>query len=119
MQRVLIVEDEVLIGLVLEDILEMQNFTVAANAESVAAANEAVDSLGGDGFDVAILDVHLGSESVYPLADRIAALGKPIVFATGSHPDSLPERFGGASVLEKPYAFAAVEAVLKPLKAAA
>lgn len=119
MQRVLIVEDEVLIGLVLEDILGMQDFNVVGNAESLAAASAALDALGPDGFDVAILDVHLGADSVYPLADRITALGKPIIFATGSHPDSLPERFAGAGVLEKPYAFAAVEAVLKPLKAVA
>ena len=119
MQRVLIVEDEVLIGLVLEDILDMLGCTVAANAESLETGTAALDELGADGFDVAIVDVHLGADPVYPLADRIAALGKPIVFATGSHPDTLPERFSGAAVLEKPYAFAAVEAALKRVPASA
>ncbi len=112
-QRVLIVEDEVLIGLVLEDILEMVGCAVAANAESFAGAGIVLDSLGPDGFDVAILDVNLGAEPVYPLADRIAAMGKRIIFATGSHRDTLPPRFAGYGVLEKPYAFAAVEALLK------
>ncbi len=113
MQRVLIAEDEVLIGLVLEDILEMTGCSVAANAESLASASAALDDIGADGFDTAILDVNLGSDSVYPLADRIAALGKRIIFATGSHRDSLPPRFAGCGVLEKPYTIAAVEAVLK------
>lgn len=119
MQRVLIVEDEVLIGLVLEDMLEMLGCTIAANAESLESGAVALERLGTDGFDVAILDVHLGSEPVFPLADRLAALGKRIVFATGSHPDSLPERYAGSDVLEKPYAFAAVEALLKPVSTAA
>lgn len=115
MQRVLIVEDEVLIGLVLEDMLDMLGCTVAANAESLETAGSALARLGPGGFDVAILDVHLGSESVFPFADRLLALGKRIVFATGSHPDTLPERYTGSDVLEKPYAFAAVEALMKPV----
>lgn len=119
MQRVLIVEDEVLIGLVLQDMVEMLDCTVAANAESVATATEALDRVGADGFDIAILDVHIGSDPVYPLADRVTALGKRVIFATGSHRDSLPARFADCGVLQKPYAFAAVEALLKPAEAVA
>ncbi len=111
MQRVLVVEDEVLIGLVLEDILEMLGCAVVGNVESLAAAHAVLDRLGGD-FDIAILDVHLGNESVYPIADRIAALGKRIVFATGSHRDTLPDRFASSPVLAKPYAYAGVETAL-------
>ena len=119
MRRVLIVEDEVLIGLVLEDILDMLGCTVAGNAASLAEASALVGALGPDGFDVAILDVNLGADPVYPLADEIVALGIRIVFATGSHPDTLPPRFAGYDVLEKPYAFAAVERVMALQKAAA
>jgi CheY-like chemotaxis protein len=119
MPRVLIVEDEVLIGLVLEDILDMLNCNVAGNCASLDEAGALLDSIGSGGFDCAILDVNLGGDTVYSLADRIMAYGHPIVFATGSHPDTLPERFAHCGVLEKPYAFAAVEAVLAPLKAAA
>ena len=119
MQRVLIIEDEVLIGLMLEDILDMLGCTVVGNAESLATGNAAVERLGRDGFDVAIVDVNLGSEPVFPLADRILALGKRIIFATGSHPDTLPDRFASCGVLEKPYAFAAVEALINSPKVAA
>ena len=119
MPRVVIVEDEVLIGLVLEDILDMLGHEVVGNAGSLAEGDALVAELGADGFDLAVLDVNLGSEPVFPLADRIAALGRPMVFATGSHPDSLPDRFSKCDVLEKPYAFAAVEAVLGPQRAAA
>ena len=113
MQRVLIAEDEVLIGLVLEDMLGELGCAVAHNAESFRATEAALGSLGADGFDLAILDVNLGDEPVYPLADRIAALGKPIVFSTGSHRDTLPVRFQGSLVLEKPYSLAAVDAAVR------
>lgn len=119
MRRVLIVEDEVLIGMVLEDILDMLGCTVVGNAASFDEATALVDSLGATGFDVAILDVNLGAEPVYPLADRIAAQGVPIIFATGSHPDTLPDRFASCGVLEKPYAFAAVESAIDGLAIAA
>ncbi len=119
MRRVLIVEDEVLIGLVLEDILDMLDCTVAGNAATLDEARAQIEALGPRGFDAAILDVNLGSDPVYPLADEIVALGIPIVFATGSHPDTLPPRFAACPVLEKPYAFAAVERVLAMQRLAA
>lgn len=118
MRRVLIVEDEVLIGMVLEDILDMLGCTIVGNAVSLDEASAIVDRLGAGGYDVAILDVNLGAEPVYPLADQIAAHGVPIIFATGSHPDTLPDRFASCGVLEKPYSFEAVEALMGPVPAA-
>ncbi|WP_419814335.1 response regulator [Glacieibacterium sp.] len=112
----MIVEDEVLIGIVLEDILDMLGCTIAGNAATLAEG-EALAAEGG--FDIAILDVNLGSEPVFPLADRILATGVPIIFATGSHPESLPPRFSDCAVLEKPYAFASVEAALSGMREAA
>lgn len=111
--RVLVVEDEVLIGIVLEDILDMLGHTVAGNAATLGEARLLADA--GE-FDVAILDVNIDGAEVYDFADRIDAAGKPIVFATGSHPDSLPERFRERPVLEKPYSFSAVEAAMARLK---
>lgn len=111
-QRVLIVEDEVLVGMVLEDMLDMLGHKVIANCASLADAEGAVST--GD-YDLAIVDVHVGGDPVFPLADAISAAGKPLIFATGSSSGSLPERFRMAIVLEKPYAFAAVEAAVAAL----
>lgn len=108
-RKVLIVEDEVLIGIVLEDILDLLGCTVAINAATISDAERVIES---ETFDVAILDVHVAGESVYPLADRIVARGLPIIFATGASADTLPERFQSCQVLEKPYAFPGVEAAL-------
>lgn len=108
-RRVLIVEDEVLIAMVLEDALDMLGHVVVGSAASYAETETAIAA---GGFDLAILDVHLGSDPVFPLADRLVAAGTSVIFATGSHRDSLPARFDGMAVLEKPYAIAAVEAAL-------
>lgn len=107
--RVLVVEDEVLIGMVLEDILDMLGCTLAGMA---ATMDEAHGLAASTEFDVAILDVNVGADPVFPLADDIMARGIPIIFATGSLPDSLPSRFAACTVLEKPYVFAGVEAAL-------
>ena len=106
---VLIIEDEVLIAMVLEDMLEIAGHVVIATAASIAEAEAAVDA---GGFDLVIADVHLGSDSIYPLADRIVAAGIPLILSTGSHRDQLPARFAAMPVLEKPYTLAAVETVL-------
>ena len=108
-RRVLIVEDEVLITMVLEDVLDMLGHTVVATPASFTEAEKAIDV---GGFDLAILDVNLGVDPVFPLADRLRAAGTPMIFATGSQRDTLPARFDGIPVLEKPYAIAAVETAL-------
>ena len=108
--RVLVAEDEVLISMVLEDILDMLGCKLAGSATTLAEATRLAESVP---FDVAILDVNLGSDLVYPLAEALADRGVPIIFATGSHPDNLPDRFRGSAVLEKPYAYGAVEVALK------
>jgi CheY-like chemotaxis protein len=107
--RVLVVEDEVLIGMVLEDILDMLGCTLAGSA---ATMDEAWRLIGSSEFDLAILDVNIGSDPIFPLADAVRERGVPVVFATGSLPDSLPERFADCPVLEKPYVYAGVEAAL-------
>ncbi len=108
-RRVLIVEDEVLIAMVLEDMLDMLGHTVTSTPASYAEADAAIAA---GGFDLAILDVNLGRDPVFPLAEKLQAAGTAIIFATGSHRDSLPAMFVGVPVLEKPYAFDTVESAL-------
>lgn len=107
--RVLVVEDEVLIGMVLEDILDMLGCVLVWSASTMEEAWRFAEA--GE-FDVAILDVNIGANPIFPLAESIQERGIPIVFATGSLPDSLPERFATCPVLEKPYVYTGVEAAL-------
>ncbi len=105
-KRVLVIEDEVLIAMVLEDMLDILGHRVVASPTTLADAEAAI---GAGGFDLVIADVNLGTEPIFPLADRIRAAGVPLIIATGSHPDTLPARFADVPVLEKPYALPAIE----------
>ncbi len=112
-QRVAIVEDEVLIAMLLEDILDTLGFEVVGPATTLQEADALLAP--GNAVDMAILDVNLGSDPVYPVADRLIAAGVEVIFATGSHRSVLPDRFAGCKVLEKPYAFNAVERAVSAL----
>ena len=102
---VLIVEDEPLIAMMLEDFLDSLGHKVAGTAESVEEALQMVEQ---GGFEVAIIDVHLKGDHVWPVADRLAAKGIPYVLATGGHIVPPPPEHAGATVLAKPYTIDAI-----------
>lgn len=106
-RRVAIVEDEVLIAILLEDILDMLGCEIVGPATTLQEASNLLAT--SEPIDMAILDINLGSDPVYPVADQLIAAGVEVIFATGSHRSALPDRFASCKVLEKPYAFAAVE----------
>jgi len=99
-RSILIVEDEPLIAMMLEDFLESLGHLVAGTCDSVEGALVKVE-LGG--FDLAILDVNLKGESVWPVATRLRERNVPFVIATGGHVDPPPPEFNNAPVIEKPY----------------
>jgi CheY-like chemotaxis protein len=109
-RSILIVEDEPLIAMMLEDFLESLGHDVVGTCESL---EEALDRVGKGGFDVAIIDVQLkDGKQVWPVADRLAADGKPFVLATGGHVEPPPEKHASAPVLSKPYTIDAIEPAL-------
>ena len=99
-KTILIVEDEPLIAMMLEDFLDSLGHRVHATCDSVKEALGAVDS---GGFDLAILDVNLKGENVWPVAARLREKNLPFVLATGGHVDPPPGEFESAPVVEKPY----------------
>jgi light-regulated signal transduction histidine kinase (bacteriophytochrome)/CheY-like chemotaxis protein len=99
--RALIVEDNMIIALDAETTLEALGATSVDVAPSVSEALRIIDKAKPD---FAILDVNLGSESSFPIADRLMALNVPIVFATGYGKNiDFPERFSNVPVVSKPY----------------
>jgi CheY-like chemotaxis protein len=108
-RSVLIVEDESLISMMLEDFLDSLGHRVAGTCETVAEALARVEE---GGFDVAIIDVNLNGERVWPVADRLAAIGIPYVLATGGHIEPPPEAHASAPVLSKPFTLDAIEPAL-------
>ena len=98
--RVFVVEDEALILEWYEAILRDLGCELAGRALSVTDALNQIDRLE---FDVALLDVHLARTPVFPVAERIASRGIPIVFVTGGQSDQLPSQWRQCRVLPKPF----------------
>jgi CheY-like chemotaxis protein len=108
-RSVLIVEDESLIAMMLEDFLDSMGHQIAGTCESVP---EAMVRVGEGGFDVAILDVNLKGERIWPVADRLREMGIPYILATGGHIEPPPEAHADAPVLSKPFTIDAIEPAL-------
>ena len=111
-RRVLVVEDEMLIGMLLEDMLTDIGHEVAAIVPRLKEAMVAVER---ETYDMAVLDVHLHGESAFPVAEALIAKGVPFVFATGYGERGLPEAYRGRPVLQKPFAKDDLDRVLKAL----
>jgi len=114
--RVLVVEDEYLIRMLLEDMLADLGYATAAAVGTLAEARE--HAAGGD-FCAAVLDVNLDGQEIYPIADMLAERGLPFVFVTGYGERSLPERYRERPALQKPFQAEQLAAALSGLLAAA
>jgi CheY-like chemotaxis protein len=108
-RSVLIVEDEPLIAMMLEDFLDSLGHAIAGSCDTVA---EALGRVEQGGFDVAIIDVNLNGQQVWPVADRLQAKGIPYVLATGGHIEPPPAAHAAVPVLAKPYTLDAITPVL-------
>ena len=98
--RVLVVEDEYLIRMLLEDMLDELGYDLAAGVGTISEASEVATT--GD-FHAAILDVNLDGQEIYPVADILASRGLPFVFVTGYGERSLPDPHRGRPALQKPF----------------
>jgi CheY-like chemotaxis protein len=112
--RLLVVEDEAMVAMLVEDMLEDLGCTVVAVAGNVAAAIAIADQHDAV-FDGALLDVNLGGEKVFPVADALAARGVPFVFATGYGQAGIEARFLGAPVISKPFGFESLRSALSSM----
>ena len=99
-QRILIAEDEPFIALALEAMLLELGFDVAGSAAQLSVALELI---GRERIDGAILDVNLGSQKIGPVADILAARACPFFFTTGYDISGIPARHAGRAVLQKPF----------------
>lgn len=98
--RVLIVEDEAMIAMLLQDMLEEIGCVVAATA---GVLDEAVQAAEDGELDLAILDVNLGGSETYPVADVLRRRGIPYVFSTGYGASTLRADHQGQPTLQKPF----------------
>ena len=99
-RRILVVEDEALVAMLVEDALLDAGAIVLGPVATVA---EALALLRQDLPDVAVLDLNLAGETSTPVADALVRMGVPFVVATGYGADGLPPGHATVPVLAKPY----------------
>ncbi len=111
-RRVLLVEDESLVALLLTDLLadlECEVVGLASNAAQALALARSSD------IDFALLDVNLGSQSTsFAAAEALRARGVPFAFVTGYGAQGVREDLRDAPVVSKPVDFAELRKVLRP-----
>jgi CheY-like chemotaxis protein len=108
-KRILVVEDEMLVGLHLKDLLEEFGATALGPVGQVALAMEVVEK---EQLDGAILDVRLGRDVSTTVADALVSKHVPFIFSSGYGEPDLPERFKGIPKISKPMTRASFVSVL-------
>lgn len=109
-RRILIVEDDYIIAADLAGMLEDRGVVVVGPVASVAQAMAEI--AGETGIDAAIVDINLGKENAYPVADALLARGVPFAFTTGYHGPAIPPNYAHVPRCEKPVDSRVLERVL-------
>lgn len=98
--RVLVVEDEMTVAMLIEDMVSELAYEVAGVVPRLEDAMRLLDT---DTFDMAMLDVHLNGKTVFPFAAELNAREIPFLFATAYGARGLPAEFQHHVVLQKPF----------------
>ena len=98
--RVLVVEDDAMISMMLQDLLEDLGCRVVSVASRLEEAQRKSEV---DDFDVALLDVNLRGERTFPVAEAMRQRRRPFVLTTGYATTILPDSLRAATLLQKPY----------------
>lgn len=107
-RKVLVVEDEAIIAMLVEDMLADLGHAVAATAANLDQALEAARTLE---VDLAILDLHLNGKATYQAAEILKDRRVPVIFATGA--GSVDPAWAHAQVVQKPFQIEALDAAIK------
>src|SRR5262249_20700440 len=107
--KLLVVEDDAMIGMLLADMLDELGYTVAAEAASI---DEALEATRKNHFDLAILDADLKGRSVSPVADALVARDIRFVFVTGYGDHGL-SAYRDRPTLRKPFQIDALKRALQ------
>jgi CheY-like chemotaxis protein len=114
-RRVLVVEDELLVLMMIEDMLAdlgCKSVTVATTIEQALAA------ISAQVFDAAMLDMNLNGNSSHSVAEALVARGVPFVYATGNLGRDMRDGYRDRPVLKKPFEFEELVRSLRPLLSA-
>lgn len=107
--RVLVVEDETLVAMLVEEYLASFGCVVAFSAPRIAKGLQVLTNLE---VDAAVLDVNVAGESVSPIAEVLDQRGIPFIFASGYGAKGVEERWAGRPALQKPFSAKELHAAL-------
>lgn len=108
-RRVLIVEDQAIVSMILEDmVLDLGNEVIGPAAKLDQALTLALQAE----IDVGILDINVDGLVVFPVADVLRYRGIPFIFSTGYDARALPVRFQGSPTLFKPFSYQSLSDML-------
>ena len=110
-KKVLVVEDDSLVAMVMEDVLRRMGLDVLINHSLMAA----LDELELGDFDVALIDMGLRGESARPLVQKLTATATPFAVISGADQSALKAEFPGVLVAMKPLGVKALEEVVNKL----
>jgi CheY-like chemotaxis protein len=108
-RRVLVVEDEMMIAMLIEDMLEEFGCTLVGPATTVPRALELIAK---ENVEIAVLDLNLDGQDTYAIADALRQKNVPFIFATGYGSTGLRQEYGNRPVLQKPFQAQALENAL-------
>jgi len=99
-RKVLVVEDEMMIAMLIEDMLDEFGCKLVGPATNVPRALELI---GKETVDVAVLDLNLDGKDTYAIADALRHNNVPFIFATGYGSTGMRPEYGDRPVLQKPF----------------
>jgi len=99
-RKVLVVEDEMMIAMLIEDMLDEFGCKLVGPATNVPRALELI---GKESIDVAVLDLNLDGKDTYAIADALQRKSVPFIFATGYASTGRRQEYGNRPVLQKPF----------------
>jgi len=108
--RVLLVEDDATVAMLIEDMLEALGCQVARSIADISHTDGVADDVE---FDLAILDINVAGRPVFPFAQDLKQRGKPVLFSTGYGQAGLPAEFHSCPVLAKPYSMDDLQRTLR------
>ena len=114
-RRILVVEDEMLIALMLQSMLEALGYQVAGRAGTVADAMAIIEA-DTRCIDAATLDINLGGEHSTAVADALEAHGIPFIVTTGYDDPKILAGFQGRPIVRKPFVPGQLEQALQSLE---
>jgi DNA-binding response OmpR family regulator len=114
-RRVLLLEDEHLLAMLVEDMLLEMGFDFV---EVAATLPDALSHAANGDFEFAILDINVGGSTSYPVADLLRGRKIPFFFATGYGREALAHDYADTPTLHKPFLMADLEEAIANLASA-